>query len=784
MNNNYIYKLSDCCKQPPIGNKALSLLSLFKHQCNIPETYICDFNAYNSFLSNSKDTEKAIYHELESKLSPQKSYAVRSSSNLEDGDTHSYAGLFKTVLNVKGIDSLLEAVRAVWETSDSETVRSYIKKMGLNRKDLSMAVIIQEMIPAEFSGVVFTQNPLTGKNETVIEVVKGTGENLVQNGFTPFRWRLDKDGIIEEPEQNIVPKEIISIIFEQTNKLSLQLEKPLDLEWCFSNGSLFWLQMREITVIQNTDVYTNQFSKEFLPGTIKPLVWSISVPQINKAWVKVLTEIMGGNNLDYKRLSKSFYYHAYFNTGVLEIIFKKLGLPSKILDTIVIGSTKFSKGISYKPTLKTLRFAPRMILFLLNKLNIYKRLDLFLKKIQEEVYGFKKKDFSTLSDKQLLEQIDGLLLKTEKLTYYYLVVPFILYFSSYFLRKSMGTKNSDIVCFDGSEMNSLENYDPNIYLFKLNRQFKKLGIDIQSKIKETTYEDFCLMNGIEDFKSGVNNFLERFGHFSDSGNDFSFKPWKETPTLLLHIIADYQSKIQSSINPYSETIKTLTFFKRLKFKIILKKVIKARGYKEKTSYIHTYSYGILRDLFLMLGDSYQKKDFLNNKEDIFYLYFHEIREIAEGKSLCENTRDEIRKRKEDIFRYKDMNLPNIIYGEQEPPPELSKNIDFKGIATSRGYCSGNIKVVKGISDYNKMNQGDILVIPYSDIGLAPLFTKAGAVISESGGILSHCSIIAREYKIPAITSVEGACSLEDNTCVIVDGYKGEIIISENPEKVN
>ena len=79
MNNNYIYKLSDCCKQPPIGNKALSLLSLFKHQCNIPETYICDFNAYNSFLSNSKDTEKAIYHELESKLSPQKSYAVRSS---------------------------------------------------------------------------------------------------------------------------------------------------------------------------------------------------------------------------------------------------------------------------------------------------------------------------------------------------------------------------------------------------------------------------------------------------------------------------------------------------------------------------------------------------------------------------------------------------------------------------------------------------------------------------------------------------------------------------------
>jgi hypothetical protein len=403
---------------------------------------------------------------------------------------------------------LLEAVRAVWETSDSETVRSYIEKMGLKRNNFSIAVIIQEMIPAEFSGVVFTQNPLTGKNETVIEVVKGTGDKLVQNGFTPFRWRMDKDGIIEKPEQDIVPDEIISIIFEQTNKLSLQLEKPLDLEWCFSKGSLFWLQMREITAIQNTDVYTNHFSKEFLPGIIKPLVWSISVPQINKAWVKVLTEIMGKNNLDYKRLSKAFYYHAYFNTGVLEIIFKKLGLPSKMLDTIIIGNTKVSAGISYKPTLKTLRFAPRMILFLLDKLNIFKRQSLFLNKIQEEVYGIKENNFCTLSDKKLLEQIDGLLLKTEQLSYYYLVIPFILYFSSYFLRKSIGTKNLDLVCFDGSEINSLENYDPNIHMIKLNKQFKKLGINIQNKIKEISYKDFCSMNGVEDFKSGVNNFMK------------------------------------------------------------------------------------------------------------------------------------------------------------------------------------------------------------------------------------------------------------------------------------
>ena len=72
-------------------------------------------------------------------------------------------------------------------------------------------------------------------------------------------------------------------------------------------------------------------------------------------------------------------------------------------------------------------------------------------------------------------------------------------------------------------------------------------------------------------------------------------------------------------------------------------------------------------------------------------------------------------------------------------------------------------------------EGDVLVIPYSDVGWTPLFIKAGAVIAESGGILSHSSIIAREYGIPAVVSVPGACQLADGALVTVDGYRGEVI---------
>ncbi len=68
------------------------------------------------------------------------------------------------------------------------------------------------------------------------------------------------------------------------------------------------------------------------------------------------------------------------------------------------------------------------------------------------------------------------------------------------------------------------------------------------------------------------------------------------------------------------------------------------------------------------------------------------------------------------------------------------------------------------------------MIPYSDIGWTPLFAKAKAVVSESGGMLSHCSIVAREYGIPAVVSVKNAMKIKENAIVAVDGFKGRVTI--------
>jgi pyruvate,water dikinase len=104
---------------------------------------------------------------------------------------------------------------------------------------------------------------------------------------------------------------------------------------------------------------------------------------------------------------------------------------------------------------------------------------------------------------------------------------------------------------------------------------------------------------------------------------------------------------------------------------------------------------------------------------------------------------------------------------------------MKGIPTSKGLYKGRVRVIRGVNDFQRLRDGDVLVIPYSDVGWTPLFTKAGAIIAEAGGFLSHSSIIAREYEIPAVVSVHGACQLKDGTLVTVDGYQGDITIHQN-----
>jgi pyruvate,water dikinase len=142
----------------------------------------------------------------------------------------------------------------------------------------------------------------------------------------------------------------------------------------------------------------------------------------------------------------------------------------------------------------------------------------------------------------------------------------------------------------------------------------------------------------------------------------------------------------------------------------------------------------------------------------------------------------LRKREMDDLR--DIDPPSVIYGEEAPPLTKRRLTGLRGMPTSKGYYRGRARVVRSPSEFSRVQKGDVIVIPYSDVAWTPLFSKAGAVVAESGGMLSHSSIVAREYGIPAVVSVEGAMRIPDGVEVSVDGHLGLISLSQEGDSVS
>lgn len=369
----------------------------------------------------------------------------------------------------------------------------------------------------------------------------------------------------------------------------------------------------------------------------------------------------------------------------------------------------------------------------------------------------------------------------------------------------------DFTTFNATHgMAGLQEYDPNFHIRYLAEQFNTLDEATQSIIRDCSYQQLISRPELTNFTSQISTFIQRFGHLSDSGNDFSSIPWRENPNLVLQMIiaeAGRLNKIavsasteinfdqhlqrhqKSSVNNSTPEINRITwddleinYFRKLWMTPVYKRTRRFQFYREAVSSIYTYGYGFFRVYFLELGRRLMREQWLDEAEDIFYISWDEVKRIyttgRDEKPLINGIpiRKIVADRKHDMSLKSDLILPEIIYGDDIPPYEKSnQNLEIlRGIPSSKGYFQGPAKVISGMQEHHKLSAGDVLIIPYSDVSWTPLFTRAGAVIAESGGILSHSSIVAREFNLPCVVSVPGACQIPDHTVVSVNGYNGEV----------
>jgi pyruvate,water dikinase len=182
--------------------------------------------------------------------------AVRSSAVSEDGSTASFAGQQETYLNVRGGDEVLRRVQQCWASFFSPRALFYrAQKAALG--DTRMAVVVQEMIQADRSGVMFTVDPVRHRREClIIEGAPGLGEAVVSGEVTPDHYVVLRDdgSVVDE----FIPDDVRGRVLNdaelrQLRDLGLRLEKffgsPQDVEWCIRGDQLLLLQSRPITTL-------------------------------------------------------------------------------------------------------------------------------------------------------------------------------------------------------------------------------------------------------------------------------------------------------------------------------------------------------------------------------------------------------------------------------------------------------------------------------------------------------------------------------------------------------
>jgi pyruvate,water dikinase len=202
------------------------------------------------------------------------------------------------------------------------------------------------------------------------------------------------------------------------------------------------------------------------------------------------------------------------------------------------------------------------------------------------------------------------------------------------------------------------------------------------------------------------------------------------------------------------------------------------GYREYPKYGMVNRYWIYKQALLQEADRLVQANVIREKEDIYYLTFQELHDVARTHQLDYEVID---KRKAEYTLYERLTPPRVITSEGESITgkynrEHLPAAAIAGLAVSTGVIEGRARVILNMADAD-LEDGDILVTTFTDPSWTPLFVSVKGLVTEVGGLMTHGAVIAREYGLPAVVGVENATKLiKDGQRIRVNGTDGYVEI--------
>ncbi|MDQ0676041.1 phosphohistidine swiveling domain-containing protein [Pseudarthrobacter siccitolerans] len=770
--------------------------------------------------------------------------AVRSSATAEDLASASFAGQQETYLNVRGAEALAAAVIDCWASLWTARAMAYRAREGVGPEEVRLAVVIQQMVEADAAGVMFTANPTNGRrDQTVISAAWGLGESVVSGmvttddvvvdagtGSVMSRQTADKDvmtvyaenGTREQPvaaarrRAAVLDDKAAAELARHGQRIAEHFGTPQDIEWARAGGKFYILQSRPITALpepaaDTPDTWPLPYPKglyfrasivEQLPDPLSPLFADMIDGSVARSLTALMAEAVGKNVMrdgDIGLPTINGYAYYYYRSSAM---WRMMARSLTAVRSLVRG--KAHMGVAGWREFSHPRY-------------------------ERVIKDWSVKPAAELSGEELLAGVHALL---DAGTLYYTAVESIIplaatseisfraFYDKLVRRDGDPPAQTLLLGFDSEPIRAEKSLydlagwarsDPGLTTALLKEPTAALAESQRTGSPPAGVDDVLW----QEWRFTFREHLDLFGH-AVYNLDFASPVAADDPSALLETVKFYlrgqgtdPHERQRLLTEHRESLTEqmaarLGPRRRSAFLRLLRWAQDTAPIREDALADVGLAWPLLRRMLLELGQRLVVAGIITEPGDVFWLRIQELRSAVEfglaapeARATAAITGAERPVRAAAVEERKMLwrgqakaAAPQMLpesrwmeraFGSMMPAgSQHQSGGTIKGVGASAGRVSAPARVLAGPQDFGQMQPGDVLVARITTPAWTSLFAMASAVVTDVGGPLSHSSIVAREYGIPAVLGTGVATQrLSTGQQITVDGDAGTVTIEQS-----
>jgi pyruvate,water dikinase len=754
--------------------------------------------------------------------------AVRSSATAEDLPGMSFAGQLETYLNVRGGDEVIAAVKRCWGSLWTGRAIGYRERQGIRPEDASIAVVVQQLVSAEVAGVVFTANPVTGaRDELMINAAWGLGEAIVSGRVTPDTIIINKQtGAVAS--QEIASKEVMTVRWDEGTReepvpvakrqqaalepaqaaelarLGVKIEQlygqAMDIEWAMCGGRIFIVQARPVTALPESRPtlewkvpregrqYWRSSVAELLPDPLSPLFATLAL----QLWSEATQVMMQSAGLQHLKGSGfalvTIHDYAYYDFTLTAWQSARLLVTLPVLLPRMVrtlGSARARWADETRP-----RYANVAGTWTGRDLGATPALELLAgaREIVEAAAGYYVSIQVLLGAANLSEAI------------------FTNVYNRLIKRNGDPPALTFLLGFDSAPIRAEKSlYDLAMWA---RRQGELAGYLARTSSKDIAAAYESQATPIADggsWREFIGRLAEHLNHFGHAVYDLDFAKSvpAENPKSLLETLKYFiagqgrspherQAAAAAAREQAAESLLArLRGLRPRLFRRLLRWAQRWAPLREDTLADVGLGWPVLRRMLREVGRRLVAAGAIAQRDEVFWLKWEEAEDAAcalDAGQPVEDYRRAIAERRETWKQEHGVTPPvalPIKRGARLFGLDLSRWMParsgqtassiIRGIGASPGRVSGAACVIHGPEEFDQMKPGDILVAKITTPAWTPLFALASGIVTDVGGPLSHSSIVAREYGVPAVLGTGVATQrIRSGQHITVDGDGGVV----------